>query len=84
MNWFTGFVAFTVIWWVVFFAVLPFGVRTAEEAGLAVEEGHASSAPVAPRIGLKMLITTGLSAVLFACFYYVVAVDLIGFRELMR
>ena len=31
MNWFTGIAAYIVIWWVVIFAVLPLGVRPAED-----------------------------------------------------
>ena len=39
-----------VVWWMVLFAVLPFGMRTQEEEG-DVMLGTARSAPVAPDAG---------------------------------
>lgn len=52
------------IWWIVLFTVLPFGVRTQEEAG-EVAEGTAPSAPARPMLRRKALITTGISAIIF-------------------
>ncbi len=60
-----------IIWWVVLFTVLPFGAHSAHELEQEVEEGHAPSAPVSPRLVRKFLITTGVSGVIFAIFYYV-------------
>ena len=54
-----------ITWWITLFAVLPFGVRSQnEEADRA--PGTDPGAPVMPRIGQKALITTLVSAVLFA------------------
>ncbi len=50
MNWFESLVAFIVIWWLVLFMVLPWGVRIPDKA----EPGHATSAPVRPRLWLKV------------------------------
>jgi predicted secreted protein len=69
MNPLFGFAVFVVIWWVVLFAVLPFGVKTADEAGEGMISGQAPSAPVRPDMKRKMLITTGISALLFFIFY---------------
>ena len=55
------------IWWIILFAVLPFGVKTQEEAG-EVAEGTMSSAPSKPMLVRKALITTGLACVIFALF----------------
>ena len=57
------------IWSTVAFAVLPWGVRTAEEAGAERVPGQADSAPAAPNLGRKALWTTLLSALIFALFY---------------
>jgi len=70
--WFSGFVAFVIIWWVVFFVVLPFGVRTPDEADVALAPGHATSAPVHPRIGLKFALATAIAGALWGVYYYVV------------
>ena len=53
-----------VMWWIVLFAVLHFGVRSQEEGG-AVEPGTDRGAPMAPLILRKSLWTTGISAALF-------------------
>ena len=84
MNWFTAIVVYVLLWWIVLFAVLPWGICTAEESNLKVEPGHATSAPMRPRIGLKFLITSGIAAILFGVYYIVQYYDLIGFRAMMR
>jgi len=56
------------IWWTVLFAVLPFGIRSQHESG-EITEGTDPGAPVAPRLMLKAIVTTGVSAVLFAGLY---------------
>ena len=58
---------FFVIWWVVLFAVLPFGVKTQAEAGEVVS-GTASSAPVNPWLLRKAAVTTVIALLLFALF----------------
>ncbi|MFN3287228.1 MAG: DUF1467 family protein [Sphingomonadaceae bacterium] len=57
------------IWWVVFFAMLPIGVRTAREAGEEEVPGQAQSAPVRPDLARKALWTTLASALLFVLFW---------------
>ena len=84
MNWFTAIVVYVLLWWIVLFAVLPWGIRTAEESNLKAEPGLATSAPMRPRIGLKFLITSGIAAILFGVYYIVQYYDLIGFRAMMR
>ena len=58
-----------IIWWLVLFLVLPFGIRNAHESGEAVEEGNEPGAPVNPRLVRKAAITTILATVIFAAFY---------------
>ncbi len=58
-----------IIWWLVLFLVLPFGIRNAHESGEMVEEGNEPGAPVRPRLVQKALITTILATVVFAVFY---------------
>ena len=52
-------------WWIVLFAVLPFGVRSQGEAHEVVP-GTDPGAPLLPRLAVKALWTTGLSALVFA------------------
>jgi predicted secreted protein len=64
-----------VVWWVVLFAVLPFGIRTQEEAG-EVTLGTASSAPTRPRLIRTAIATTILAAVIVGGMW--VAVNVYG------
>ena len=83
MDLLTGVLAYGLIWWMVLFTVLPWGVRTADEIGQAPEPGHATSAPVAPRIVLKFAVTTAIAAALFAVLWVVIDLDLLDFRALV-
>jgi predicted secreted protein len=55
---------FVTIWWILLFAVLPFGVQSQHETAEIVP-GSDPGAPVAPRLIVKALWTTGLSFVVF-------------------
>ena len=58
-----------IIWWLVLFLVLPWGVRNAEEAGDRVEAGNEAGAPVNPRLLRKAAYTTVLATIVFAAVY---------------
>jgi len=77
MQVFTGFVLFAVIWWMVFFTVLPWGNQITKEP----EPGHADSAPTKPRLWLKVAVTTGISLVLFAAAFAVIESGWVSFRR---
>lgn len=64
MSFTIGLIIYVMIWVVVLFLVLPWGVRIPQK----VEKGHATSAPENPRIGFKFLITSVVSA-----FFWVIA-----------
>jgi predicted secreted protein len=66
-----------VIWWIVLFAVLPFGVRTQGEAGDVVP-GTPESAPAAPRMLRTFAITTAVAAVVFGITYAMIVHDVAG------
>lgn len=80
MGWVTGISVYVVVWWVVLFAVLPWGVRTPAQP----EPGMANSAPERPRILLKFAATTLVAAVVWLVIYAVVQSDLISFREMAK
>jgi predicted secreted protein len=61
----TGFAIYFVLWWVTLFVTLPFGVRSQHEDG-GGSPGTDPGAPVASRMGPKLLWTTLLSAVIYA------------------
>lgn len=57
-------VVYVVVWWLVFFAVLPWGVRSQRESGDEVG-GTEPGAPVNPRLGRKALITSLIAAAIW-------------------
>jgi len=81
MTWFSGVVVYVILWWLVFFMTLPFGIRAPHEVGEEVGEGHAPSAPIRPRLWLKAGITTAVAAVLWFGAYWLISSDLISFRN---
>jgi predicted secreted protein len=79
----TTFVAiYFILWWVVLFAVLPWGVRSQDESG-AVEPGTDPGAPVAHRIAVKFIWTTVIASALLALFYGAYAAGLIPIDVIM-
>ncbi len=78
MNWYTGLATYAIIWWLVMFMVLPWGVRRIEPKDLG--EGDDPGAPAKPRLWLKAAITTVASGVIFALVYLVVVSGVISFR----
>jgi predicted secreted protein len=60
---------YTLFWVMSLFLVLPFGVRTDEEAGVQSLPGHAESSPHGFSFARAALRATLLSAALFALFY---------------
>lgn len=63
---------FLTIWFVVLFAVLPFGVRSQHESGDFVQ-GTDPGAPVAPRLLKKILWTTGIAIIVFGLVIFAMA-----------
>ena len=77
MDWVTGIFTYVLIWWVVLFAVLPWGIKVPDEP----EPGHASSAPSNPRLWLKVIVTSGVALLVWFGLYYFVESGLISFRQ---
>ena len=66
----TAIAVYFLIWWITLFAVLPFGVQRQDEAA-EIAPGTDPGAPGIPRLGLKLLWTTGVATVIFAACYVV-------------
>jgi predicted secreted protein len=62
---FLGFGIYFLIWWLVWFAVLPWGVQRQDSP----EAGHDPGAPVRPMIAIKFLATTLVSAAILGAGY---------------
>lgn len=78
MGWITGLAVYVIIWWLVIFMVLPWGVRRIDPEDLG--PGEDPGAPAKPRMAMKLAITTVISGVLFGLFYLVMISGVISFR----
>lgn len=76
MTLYSGIIVFTMIWWLVLFTVLPWGIRRTENA----EPGHAVEAPANPHIVLRFVVTTVISVALFLIAWWLIDSNLISFR----
>ena len=66
----TSIAAIYVLFWMLsLFLVLPWGVRTSEEAGAQSEPGHAESAPHLFQARRVLLWTTLVATILFGLYY---------------
>ena len=72
-----------VLWWIVLFAVLPFGVRSQIEAGEHVE-GSDPGAPAVPRMLLKLFWTTVISGGIFGIAAYAYQLGWLNVERLSR
>lgn len=71
MGWFTGTIVYLLTWWVVIFAVLPFGVKR-DERGM----------PKEVKLLRAVLITSLISAVIWVILYCVIESDIVSFRDM--
>jgi predicted secreted protein len=78
MNWFTGVVLYLLIWWIALFAVLPWGTRPLPDPDSATGW---RGAPDRPRIGLKVLMTTLVAAVIWGLCYLLISSPWLSFRS---
>jgi predicted secreted protein len=83
MTWFSAFAVFFIVWWTVLFAMLPFGLRTQDEAD-DVTLGTVPSAPGRPHMLKVVIRTTIVSIVLCAIFYGLTKGLGYGFDDLPR
>ncbi len=66
----TAFAIFFLIWWVVLFAVLPWGIKSQHESE-GIAPGTDPGAPSKARIGLKLLCTTLVAIAVYVICYVV-------------
>ena len=68
--WFSQIAIFLLIWFVILFAVLPFGVQQSSNP----EPGHDPGAPTNPKLGRKAIVTTVISLLIWGVYYYLTQV----------
>lgn len=79
----TAIAIYFILWWVVLFAVLPWGVHSQQEGG-EVAPGTDPGAPAVHRVWMKLVWTTAISAVVFGVLTAIYKLNLIPYDFLMR
>jgi predicted secreted protein len=75
----TGIAIYFLIWWIVLFAVLPWGVRPQGDEAVP---GSDPGAPHVAGVGMKLLWTTVVSAVIFAVCAFVYLKGIVSLDDL--
>jgi len=81
MSFSTSVAIFFIIWWVVLFTVLPWGIRSQAETGEVVP-GSDPGAPAMPKLKSKLVWTTLVAAIVFAAFQVIYRYRLVGLDDL--
>ena len=73
-------VIYVIIWWIVFFSILPIDVN--RKKNLKVE-GEDPGSPENPKIFKKFIYTTLISIVIFLIIYYLVQYNYLNLRNFL-
>jgi predicted secreted protein len=68
----TGILVYVILWWMVFFMVLPWGIQPNEQP----EVGHQPGAPYKPKLWMRALVTTAAASFAFLILYLFVPADM--------
>ena len=77
-------IVYVLIWWMIFFSILPMGIQSNKEKFKEKIEGIDPGAPNNPKIGKKFLITTIITSIIFIVIYYLVEFNLLNLREYLQ
>ena len=77
-------IIYVLIWWIIFFSVLPIGIQSNKERFKEKIEGIDPGAPNNPKITKKFLITTIITSIIFIVIYYLVKFELLNLREYLQ
>jgi len=76
MDWVSIIAVYAIVWWLVLFMVLPFGVRQVDNP----EPGHERGAPARPMLVIKAMVTSVIAAVVTGVVWLAIANDWVNFR----
>ena len=77
-------IVYVMIWWIVFFSILPVGIQSNKESFKERLEGSDPGAPKNPNIPKKFLITTIITSILFIVIYYLVDNNFLNLRNFLQ
>ena len=77
-------IVYVLIWWMIFFSVLPVGIQSNKERYKEKIGGIDPGAPNNPKIGKKFLISTIVTSILFIVIYYIVDLGFFNLRNFLQ
>ena len=77
-------IVYVLIWWMIFFSVLPIGIQSNKIKFKEKLEGIDPGAPNNPNISKKFIITTIITSIIFIVIYYLVKFGLLNLREYLQ
>ena len=77
-------IVYICIWWIVFFSVLPVGIKSQNAEFKDDLQGNDPGAPKNPEIIKKFLITTLITSIIFAVIYYLTINNHINLRGYLQ
>ena len=77
-------IVYVLIWWIVFFSILPIGIKSNNKIFKDTIEGIDPGAPKNPKIGKKFLITTIITSILFIMIYYIIELGFFNLRNFLQ
>ena len=77
-------IVFVCIWWIVFFSILPVGIKSNKQEYKESLYGNDPGAPKIPKIVKKFILTTLITSILFIGIYYMVNNNYLNLREYLK
>ena len=77
-------IVYICIWWIVFFSVLPIGIKSQNIEFKDDLRGNDPGAPKNPNILKKFLTTTLITTIIFAVIYYLAANNFLNLRGYLQ
>ena len=73
-------IIFIIIWWIVFFSILPIDVNRAKNVKI---EGEDTGSPENPKMLKKFLYCTGITSVIFTIIYLLIKFEYLNLRNII-
>ena len=73
-------IIYIIIWWIVFFAILPIDVNRTKTVKI---DGEDSGAPENPKMMKKFIYCTGITTILFILIYLLMKFEYLNLRNIL-
>ena len=77
-------IVFIIIWWIIFFSVLPIGIKSKKNGISGKVEGEDPGAPQNPYIFRKFIYTTLITIIIFSIIYYIISNEYFNLSEYLN